>query len=53
MVPPPHIPINKPSFNWEGANLHDSFKLFKEKCNYLLVLGPFKSASDTDKVILS
>ena len=30
--------------------MHDSFKLFKEKCNYLLVSSPFKSASDTDKV---
>ena len=50
MVPPAHIPRNKPSFNWEGANLHDSFKLFKEQCNYLLVSGTFKSASDTDKV---
>ena len=49
-VPPPHIPINKPSFNCEGAKLHDSFRLFKEKCNYLLVLGLFKSVSDTDKV---
>ena len=47
---PPHIPINKPSFNWESANLHDSLKLFKEQCNYLLVSGPFKSTSDTDKV---
>ena len=50
VVPPPHIPINKPSFNWEGANSHDSFKLLREQCNYLLVSGPFKSASNTDKV---
>ena len=37
VVPPSHIPVNKPSFNWEGTNLQDSFKFFKEKCNYLLV----------------
>ena len=47
---PPHIPINKPSFNWEGANLHDSLMFFNEQCNFVLVSGPFKSASDTDKV---
>ena len=30
--------------------MHYSLKFFKEKCNYLLVSGHFKSVADTDKV---
>ena len=47
---PPSIPINKPSFNWESCNLHEAFKIFKNRAKYLLIDGQYKSCQDQDKV---
>ena len=36
----PLVPIYKPKFNWTTSNLYEQFKLFKQKCTYLLINGP-------------
>ena len=47
---PPSIPVNKPSFNWESSNLHETFKLFRNQVRLLLVEGQYEKCSDIDKV---
>ena len=47
---PPSIPVNKPSFNWESSNLHETFKLFRNQVRFLLVEGQDAKCSDIDKV---
>ena len=37
----PSVLIYKPKFDWTGSNLYEQFKLFKQKCTYLLVNGPY------------
>ena len=37
----PSVPIYKPKFNWTASNLYEQFKLFKQKCTYLLINGPY------------
>ena len=37
----PLVPIYKPKFNWTASNLYEQFKLFKQKCTYLLINGPY------------
>ena len=36
----PLVPIYKPKFDWTALNLYEQFKLFKQKCTYLLINGP-------------
>ena len=36
----PLVPIYKPKFDWTASNLYEQFKLFKQKCTYLLINGP-------------
>ena len=38
---PPSIPVNKPSFNWESTNLHETFKLLRNQVKILLVEGQY------------
>ena len=33
----PLVPIYKPKFDWTASNLYEQFKLFKQKCTYLLI----------------
>ena len=47
---PPATPINKPSFNLESCNLHDTFKIFKNQAKYLLIDSQYKCCGDQDKV---
>ena len=47
---PPSIPVNKPSFNWESSNLHETFKLFRNQIRFLLVERQYAKCSDIDKV---
>ena len=47
---PPSIPVNKPSFNWESINLHETFKLFHNQVKFLLVEGHYSKYDDMDKV---
>ena len=35
------VPIYKPKFDWTASNLYEQFKLFKQKCTYLLINGPY------------
>ena len=35
------VPIYKPKFNWTASNPYEQFKLFKQKCTYLLINGPY------------
>ena len=37
----PSVPIYKPKFVWVASNLYGQFKLFKQKCTYLLINGPY------------
>ena len=37
----PSVPIYKPKFDWTTLNLYEQFKLFKQKCTYLLINGPY------------
>ena len=37
----PLVPIYKPKFDWTASNLYERFKLFKQKCTYLLINGPY------------
>ena len=37
----PSVPIYKPKFDWSASNLYKQFKLFKQKCTYLLINGPY------------
>ena len=37
----PSVPIYKPKFDWSASNLYEKFKLFKQKCTYLLINGPY------------
>ena len=37
----PSVPIYKPKFDWTASNLYEQFKLFKQKCTYLLINGPY------------
>ena len=37
----PSVPIYKPKFDWTTSNLYEQFKLFKQKCTYLLINGPY------------
>ena len=37
----PSVPIYKPKFDWTTLDLYEQFKLFKQKCTYLLVNGPY------------
>ena len=47
---PPSIPVNKPSFNWESTNLHETFKLFRNQVKFLLVEGQYSKCDEMDKV---
>ena len=47
---PPSIPVNKPSFNWESTNLHETFKLFCNQVKFLLVEGQYSKCDEMDKV---
>ena len=47
---PPSILVNKPSFNWESLNLHETFKLFRNQVRFLLAEGQYAKCSDIDKV---
>ena len=47
---PPSIPVNKPSFNWESTNLHETFKLFHNQVKFLLVEGQYSKCDEMDKV---
>ena len=47
---PPSIPVNKPSFNWESTNLHETFKLFHNQVKFLLVVGQYSKCDEIDKV---
>ena len=33
----PSVQIYKPKFDWSASNLYEQFKLFKQKCTYLLI----------------
>ena len=46
----PSNPVNKPSFNWESSNLHETFKLFRNQVRFLLVEGQYAKCSNIDKV---
>ena len=37
----PLVSIYKPKFDWTTSNLYEQFKLFKQKCTYLLINGPY------------
>ena len=37
----PSVPIYKSKFDWTASNLYEQFKLFKQKCTYLLINGPY------------
>ena len=37
----PSVPIYKPKFDWTASNLYEQFKLFKQKCTYLVINGPY------------
>ena len=37
----PSVPIYKPKFDWTTSNLYEQFKLFNQKCTYLLINGPY------------
>ena len=37
----PSVPVYKPKFDWSTSNLYEQFKLFKQKCTYLLINGPY------------
>ena len=37
----PLVPIYKPKFDWTASNLYEQFKLFRQKCTYLLINGPY------------
>ena len=37
----PSVPTYKPKFDWTASNLYEQFKLFKQKCTYLLINGPY------------
>ena len=37
----PSVTIYKPKFDWTASNLYKQFKLFKQKCTYLLIDGPY------------
>ena len=37
----PSVSIYKPKFDWTTSNLYKQFKLFKQKCTYLLINGPY------------
>ena len=47
---PPSIPVNKPSFNWESTNLHETFKLFRNQVKFLLLEGQYSKCDEMDKV---
>ena len=34
---PLSIPIKTQSFNWDNVNLHEQWKLFSQKCKFLLI----------------
>ena len=38
------VPIYKLKFDWTASNLYEQFKLFKQKCMYLLINGPHSHA---------
>ena len=46
----PSIPVNKPSFNWESSNLHETFKLFRNQVKFLLFEGQYSKYDKIDKV---
>ena len=46
----PSILLNKPSFNWESTNLHETFKLFRNQVKFLLVEGQYSKCDEVDKV---
>ena len=35
------LPIYKLKFDWTASNLYEQFKLFQQKCTYLLINGPY------------
>ena len=37
----PSVLIYKPKFDWSASNLYEQLKLFKQKCTYLLINGPY------------
>ena len=37
----PSVLIYKPKFDWTASNLYEQFKLFKQKCTYLLINGEY------------
>ena len=37
----PSVPIYKLKFDWTASNLYEQFKLFKQKCTYLLINEPY------------
>ena len=37
----PSVPIYKPKFDWTTLDLYEQFKLFKQKCTYLLINEPY------------
>ena len=37
----PSVPIYKQKLDWTASNLYEQFKLFKQKCTYLLINGPY------------
>ena len=37
----PLVPIYKLKFYWTASNLYEQFKVFKQKCTYLLINGPY------------
>ena len=47
---PPSILVNKPSFNWESTNLHETSKLFHNQVKFLLVEGQYSKCDEMDKV---
>ena len=46
----PSIPFNKPSFNWESSNLHETFRLFRNQVRFLLVKRQYSKCDEIDKV---
>ena len=47
---PPSILVNKPSFNWESTNFHETFKLFHNQVKFLLAEGQYSKCDEMDKV---